>query len=265
MGREIEEAWRATAQVLFGKCPGELERFEKWLKRDVPSTIVAKSPVSGRSVYIPSFVYYAETQGQSITLDESLEWGKKHLEKEDVKGLTLANAAGKLGELRYFSPEVVSGQNVGMEECGVYFSSSYCFRSSSMAFDKYCAYCMWPRNSEHIFGSAWVFSCSFCAKCYHSENLTRCFEVSNSNNCADCYYCHNCENVRDSMFCFSAKNLRHAIGNVEVGKEKYAEIRKLVLADLSRMLEKKGGIALSIYNAGCRGKAGGPPRVRKSI
>jgi hypothetical protein len=251
MGKEIEKAWQAATQVMFGKSLGKLEHYEAWLKRDVPSQIVAKSAISGKNVYIPNFVFYAATQGQCITFDETFEWGKKRLDKAEVKRLQLANAAKKLGEMRYFSPEVISGENVGMEECGVYFNSNYCFRSSAMAWDKYCAYSMWPRNSEYIFGSAWVFSSSFCIKCHHSENLTRCFEISNSTNCADCYFCHNCENVRDSMFCFNAKNLRHAIGNVEIGKDEYARIKKRVLADIVRGLEEHGEVKFSIYNIAC--------------
>ncbi|MEM2137800.1 MAG: hypothetical protein QW568_01815 [Candidatus Anstonellaceae archaeon] len=251
MGKEVQQAWSATTQVLFGKALGRLEDYEEWLKLNVPGMLASKSAISDKIVYIPNFIYYAETQKQAIKLEETDEWGKKHLEKAEAEGLSLSNAAGKLGSLKYFSPEVAMGFNVGLEECSVYFNSSYCFKTSAMVADKYCAYSMWPRNSEYIFGSSYVFSCSFCVKCYHSENLTRCFEVSNSSNCADCYFCHNCENVRDSMFCFNAKNLRHAIGNVELGKEQYAEIKKLLLSDLAKRLENNKGLKHSIYNIGC--------------
>ena len=56
------------------------------------------------------------------------------------------------------------------------------------------------------------------------------------------------ENVHDSMFCFNTKNKRYAVGNVEIGREKYAEIKALVLAQLNLELSKTDSIALSIFN-----------------
>ena len=252
MGKEIEKAWQATAQVLFGKSIGGLSQYEEWLKADVPATIIASSVVSGRQVYIPNFVFYAATQKQAMALDESLKWGAKHIGEAEVRGISLQNAASLLGDIRYFSSDVEVGTNIGMEECGIYFNCSFCLCSNSLVASKYCAYCMWPRNCEHVFGCAWIFSCSFCIKCYHSENLTRCFETSNSTNCSDCCFCHNCENVHDSMFCFNAKNLSHAIGNVEYSKEEYARIKKLVLAEIAVKVTKDKKLELSIYSIGAK-------------
>jgi len=252
MGSEIEAAWQSASQVLFGKSLGKLGHYEAWLTANVPPTIIEKSAASGKDVYIPNFVFYDLTRKQSMKMEESLEWGKKHLEIGKVREISLGNAQRMLGEIRYFSPELEYGTNVGMEECGIYYNSAYCFRSNSIVATKYCAFSMWPRNCEHIFGCAWIFSCSFCIKCCHSESLTRCFEVSNSTSCADAYFCHNCENVRDSMFCFNAKNLRHAIGNVEYPKEEYAKAKQALLSQISQRLEKDKKLEMSIYNIGAK-------------
>ena len=252
MGKEIEKAWKAVSAVMFGRDLGPLQDYEDWLMREVPPILVHKSALSDRMIYAPSFVFYAATKKQLISLEESLEWGKEHLSYEKAEKLTLANAAKTLGNLRFYSPEVMDGQNTCMEECGaIFYSCSYCYKCSALAYDKYCAYSLWPRQSEHIFGSVWVFSCQFCINCFHSENLTRCFEVSNSATCTDCYFCHNCENVRDSMFCFNAKNLRYAIGNREFGKEKYLEIKKGLISEMASELEKTRSLRHGIYGIGC--------------
>ncbi|MFH1470405.1 MAG: hypothetical protein ABIF01_01535, partial [Candidatus Micrarchaeota archaeon] len=135
----------------------------------------------------------------------------------------------------------------------LYAFASYCYRGAGLMKSKYCAYCMWPRESGYIFGSDFVFSSKLCLKCYKSENLTRCFEVSHSHTCSDCYFCHNCENVHDSMFCFNTKNLRHAIGNVELGKDDYLKLKKRILSGMAEKLEREKRLDYNIFNIGCLG------------
>jgi hypothetical protein len=54
------------------------------------------------------------------------------------------------------------------------------------------------------------------------------------------------------MFCFNTKNKRYAIGNTEVGKEKFLEAKKALQSWLLSQLEKNRSIDLDIYNIGCR-------------
>lgn len=252
MGKEIEKAWAAACKVMLGREIGRLDDYEEWLMRYVPSIIKNKSAISDLMIYAPSFVFYEETKKQMIGLEESPKWGENHLQKEQAEAITLGNASKSLGKLRYYTPEIIIGENVGMEKCGsIFYNCSFCYKASAMAYDKYCAFSMWPRQSEHIFGSSFLFSCQFCIKCFHSENLTRCFELSNSNSCTDCYFCHNCENCHESMFCFNAKNLRYAIGNREVGKEEYLRIKKLILEEMAGKLEKNKTLEYGIYDIGC--------------
>ena len=56
------------------------------------------------------------------------------------------------------------------------------------------------------------------------------------------------QNVYDSMFCFNTKNKHNAIGNVELPREKYLEIKKRILAELNRELKEKDSISLTIFN-----------------
>jgi hypothetical protein len=70
--------------------------------------------------------------------------------------------------------------------------------------------------------------------------------------CSDCYFCHNCENCHDCLFCFSAKNLKYAVGNRELPKERYLELKKALLSRISARLEAKKDFGLSIYNVGCK-------------
>jgi len=54
------------------------------------------------------------------------------------------------------------------------------------------------------------------------------------------------------MFCFNIKNKSYAIGNVEVGKEEYAKVKKMLLAEIGRRLEKDKKLKLDIYTIGAK-------------
>ncbi|MCX6773028.1 MAG: hypothetical protein NTV88_04640 [Candidatus Micrarchaeota archaeon] len=56
------------------------------------------------------------------------------------------------------------------------------------------------------------------------------------------------------MFCFNTKAKRYAIGNVELGREAYLKIKKLVQAQIIAELEKTHSLKYDIYNIGTRGK-----------
>ena len=90
----------------------------------------------------------------------------------------------------------------------------------------------------------------YSINCYHSVKLTRCFEMDNCRDCADSMFCHNCEALSNCMFCFNIKSKRYAIGNVEVGREPFMRIKKMVLDELVSKLERDKKFDVSIYNLG---------------
>ena len=253
--QEIEKTFASVSKSVLGKSLSGHEQYGPWLLEHVRPPVTLHSAVSGKSIVVPSFSYYVEPGKRAVTLEESLEEGKKMLGEDEINKLTLANASSLLSPIKLYSPDVTFGTNIEVNDCGVYFWSSHCYASTWVGHAKYCAYCMWPRNSESCFGCEFAFSCKSCLKCYHSVELSRCFEVSHSNSCSDCLFCHNCENLENCMFCFNAKGLRYAIGNVEVGREKYEKVKSLVLADILRRLEKEKRVEWNVFNIASGKKA----------
>ncbi|HID73394.1 TPA: hypothetical protein EYP38_05635 [Candidatus Micrarchaeota archaeon] len=245
MDEVIENAFRKTTKILFGTALTGLEQYKEWLLEHVEPTLEASSVVSGEPVYAPSSLFFADVLGNMVTMDESLKLGEGSISEEQAGEIRLSNASDILGRLRTTSPDVIFDRNSAITRCAAYMGSHYCMDSSYVGFSKYVAYCFWPRESEYVFGSVLLFSSSFCINCYHSTNLARCFELDN---CSDCYFCHNCENLSDCMFCFNTKAKKYAIGNVEVGKEEYERIKKLILGDLLNQLETKKKLGRNIYN-----------------
>jgi len=110
---------------------------------------------------------------------------------------------------------------------------------------------MWPTSCENCFGFDSIFFSNFSMNCYHSVKLTRCFEMDNCRDCSDSMFCHNCEAMTNALFCFNTKSKRYAVGNVEVGRENFMRIRKLVMDEMLQRIEKGKRLDWSIYNIGC--------------
>ncbi|MFH1285817.1 MAG: hypothetical protein ABIH99_04505, partial [Candidatus Micrarchaeota archaeon] len=122
------------------------------------------------------------------------------------------------------------------------------YRVFDATFTKNAAFCDAALNSESVFGCNWILHSKFCMKCRNSLNLTACFEMESCTNCSSSYFCHNCEGLTDCLFCFNVKSKRYAVGNMEVGKEEYLRIKKLVLEEITDKLQKQGKLNLDIYS-----------------
>ena len=250
MNKEIEKAFSQITLVVLGRSLDGVKSYERWLEARVRMPQKGRSILSGKVLYHPPLAFSTGIQ-RSLKLDEWQGFGEKELGRSQALSLNLENAAQKLRPIAYTTPEVVLGKNESVEESSAYGYSSYCYRGDSFVYRKFCAYCLWPRESEYVFGSDNTFASRFCLKCYYSVNLTRCFEVSNSSSSSDCLFCHNVENCMDCMFCFNVKAKRFAIGNVEYKKEEYLHIKKLVLEEIASKLENDKKLGLSIFNVGC--------------
>ncbi|MFA6489211.1 MAG: hypothetical protein WCT52_00855 [Candidatus Micrarchaeia archaeon] len=254
MHAAIETAFRSITKVLLGQELSGMQSYGAWLERDVRMPTSHKSALSDQMVVLSFFSFFKETKDRVIKLEEGARLGEKSISREDAHKLCLSNAPEILRSIKLYAAESKVGDNVEVEGAGQHGYSSFCCNGDSFVYSKYCAYTMWPRSSEYIFGSDFIFSSKFCLKCYNSVNLSRCFEVSQSVSCSDCYFCHNCENVRDSMFCFNAKNLKFAIGNREYPREEYMRIKALALKEISGTLLRDKTYPYSIYNVACGAK-----------
>jgi hypothetical protein len=173
------------------------------------------------------------------------------LNRNELQLLTLANASDVLAEIKPTTPETIYGENIGTEESCCYGPTQYCYKVTFTWFSKYIACSFWARTSEYLFGcSNAAVESSFSLKCYSSTKLTRCFEVSDSSNCSDCYFCHNCEGLMECMFCFNTKGKRYAIGNVEIGREAYMKIKKMLQNEIVSELEQTKSFRYDIYSIG---------------
>jgi hypothetical protein len=248
---EIERAFENTSEILLGKRLQNVQNYKDWLFDNVNRSIRMKSQISDRIVYAPDITFFVAIKRNMVTLEESIELGKKKIPEEEARSITLENASEKLDGIKYVTSDVMVGNNLDLRETSTCMGSQHCLDGCWYIYSKCDAYCFWPSESEYSFGCHFIFNSRFCMKCYNSVNLTRCFEVNDSHNSSDCYFCNNVENLQNCMFCFNVKSLRYAIGNVEIGREKYLEIKKKIIDEIADKLEKDKRLDINIYNLGC--------------
>ena len=252
----LENAFTEASSVVLGKKLSGIDKYSKWLSAHTVVTQDSKSVLGGITLQVSKYPIMKDipknrivTQGEALVLGEKLK-ADAHL----VEAASLSNAVKILQGIAYFPPERRLGAYRNLVACQWGSQSTDCYRTVVASHDKCCGYNAWPRNSSHIFGSGLVFHSEFCFKCFDGVGLRRCFEMDSSRACSDSLFCHNAENLQNSMFCFNVKNLKHAIGNVEVGRENYVKVKSMVLEWATDELEKRKEVPLSIYDIGCASK-----------
>ncbi|MFA5930161.1 MAG: hypothetical protein WC861_04730 [Candidatus Micrarchaeia archaeon] len=246
----IENAFTKTCELIFGVPYQEIDKYAAWLKRNTRRFEECKSCASGLPLPNPDYADFLRfPRDRLLSFDEAEEAAQRlALGESEVESLCLQNAGKALSRLAYFSPEWKTGNNANNIDCPLEIDCTDCYRCIINIGSKRCAYGWWPRNSEHLFGFNRVRQSAFCINTFDSEKIQRCFEVSEARGSSDCYYCHNIENCTDCLFCFNAKNLKCAVGNIQLPREKYLEIKKRVLAQLNEEIARTDSIELSIFN-----------------
>ncbi len=246
---DFEKSFQTITSVILGKKLAGYRDYENWLSRYVSNQEKTKSRISNEEIYLPPFSFYTALKSNLVTINEAYDVvGKKQLNKKELELLSFSNAPDKLRDISVTTMDSQYGTNSNIEESCLYYSSHTCLRSIGLNRSKCALYCFWPRCSEYVLGSHYLFSSQFCIKCYNSENLTRCFEMSDCNNCSDSMFCHNSENLKNCMFCFNTKSKQYAICNVEIGRERYMKIKQTILDEIISKLEKDKKLDLSIFN-----------------
>jgi len=252
---EVEREFSKTTKLVLGAELRGIDSYKEWLLKHTHTLQRLKSAASGKEVLFLPFVVALPKLPDSrlLTMEEALWLGERlAISKEEATSISMQNAHESIDGIGFFPIEFWEGKNVFVTDSYMSLHTAYCYLTSAMVEAKYCACGMWPRTSEHCFGFDSLLDCSFCVKCYNSQKLTRCFECDSCNSCSGCYFCHNVENCHDCLFCFNVKNLKYAIGNVEVGKEEYARVKKMVLDEIAKKVTKDKKLDLSIYNIGAR-------------
>jgi hypothetical protein len=246
---KIEKAFTSTSGVI-GLQPAAMDACAHWLSANSSVRLDdAVSCATGKGILVPDVAGFLMFPRDRLLSLEEAEFLGEHLflSASELDALSFTNAPQTLSKIAFFSPYWQAGNLQNNIRCPISIDSSDCYSGIQNMISKKCGFCLLPRNSESCFGCREIRETSFSFNCHFSTRLSRCFEMDNCNNCTGSFFCHNCENVHDSMFCFNTKNKKYAIGNVEVGPEKFRAAKKILLDWINSQLRKNSTLKLDIY------------------
>jgi hypothetical protein len=253
--KPVEEAFRKTYKIILKKEPNKLESYRGYMFKHGPRMEMLSGTSSKGDIVVPSLSIFEKmpiNKSRLICISDSFALAEKKptLTADEVQNLSMHDVSS-LSKIAFISFDIISGKNRNVGKTVYYIDSSDCYAGFGYREAKLSAFTYWPRQSEHIFGSAMALSSAFCISTYFSKKMTRSFEVDACDSCSDIYYSHNCENVRDAMFCFNVKNMNHAIGNAELPLDKYSKVKDSVVEQIADELTSKKDLRWDIFNIGC--------------
>ncbi|MBU0586622.1 hypothetical protein KJ780_03850 [Candidatus Micrarchaeota archaeon] len=252
--KKLDDAFRTTCRIVLGKEIGGLAEYEKYLIDTVVPVRRMKTPFGNETVHSDMFFFQSMPNERIANIEESRQLATISIELGPNETISLNSILEKINNIAFFCAEVDEGANINNMETFCAYNSSNTYKVGDATFTKNAACCTLAHNSENVFGCQRAVHSKFSIRCHGCNNVSSSFELDGCANCISCYFCHNSENLTECMFCFNAKSLRYAIGNKEIGKEAYMKIKKLVLDEITKKLEKDKKLNLNIFNVGCRGK-----------
>jgi len=230
----IGDGFSACCRVLFGREIGELAEFKPYLAEMVDRPMAAKSAISGKEIHL-SRQHYAKT-AKFASLDE-IAASNEAISINEIKDIDSVLSA--LPEKFHYTANKNLGQCIGVEESDACNDSADVLSSLNVLSSKQVAYSNGVRASEAIFG------CMLCGEVSHSVRSQmafysrRLFESYMSMKCSDLAYCFNMRASSSCMFCFNQASAMHCIGNLKLGKEKYAQLRGKLMGEAALLLSSR--------------------------
>ncbi|MFH1306052.1 MAG: hypothetical protein ABIH83_00140 [Candidatus Micrarchaeota archaeon] len=246
----VQKAFETTTKVILAKALGKMQNYEKFLQKR-PDIVKHSKSIFGNTLYYSDYFRTGFIPKERLINADEIDYAgaaKVQIEPDD----DLNSILKKASSIAFYSPELKEGNNHNNRETPIIYNGSDGYKMGDITHSKKCAYCTHASKCEAVFGSSMLINSSkYCLRCHDSNKLTACMDCDSCSNCSYCYFCHNCEGLTECMFCFNTKSLRYAIGNVEVGKEKYMKIKKMVCDEIIKRLERDGDIGFDIYNIRC--------------
>jgi hypothetical protein len=251
----IDSEFRATCRIIFGAEIGGLKGLEEYLESRIGRVREVETAFGGRTAS-PDFMYYPSVKPERmVNASESQALAMICLGEGELA--SLGKILEGLPKIAYVRMEFHEGTVENNPETVIAYNSMNTYRVADATFSKNCACDTMALNCENVYGCFRAVHSKFSIKCHYCVNVSGCFELESCSNCSASLFCHNCENLSECMFCFNAKGLRYAIGNVEVGREEYTRVKRIVMADIAKTLREKKGLGMDIYDVACRARKKG--------
>ncbi|MBU0590628.1 hypothetical protein KKF81_02485 [Candidatus Micrarchaeota archaeon] len=232
----LDKVWKITCKTLLGDEIGELKQYDKWLSEYVEPVKQKKSTVSGKNVYF-AVPYYCE-DGKFVSLDE-IDFNKRFspLDINEIKDID--SIADAFRERFQYCGNVVLGNSKNIGESSNIQNSHYVYKSDYVYGCEYVAYSSHVKNCKYVFTTNSDCGSDFLIRCLEGFNGHRSFETWTCFNCSDCYCSFGARGSQNVMFSFNTDTKSFVIGNLELGKDKFLQIKNKLVEQIRDELEDK--------------------------
>jgi len=241
---KVNKAWKRTCEILLGDEIGELKEYEKYLSKYSVGIdlVINKSALSGMDVERFASKEFCKN-ARFIRYDERDKYDKMLQDKKiSINKLKdLDSVVEAVSENFYYTGSGVLGNSKNVIYSTQIVNSFYIYKSVFVSDSKYAAYCNSVRNGEYTFGGTGTDP-KFCINNWYTLKINRCMENVMILNSSDCYFSANIEGCQHIMFSFNQKSKRYMIGNNQLSKDKYQQIKKKLIEDIKTTLKSKKSI-----------------------
>lgn len=232
---DVDQAFQATCKVIFGREVGHLSDFAPYLQELMYPCQKRKSLISGKEV-TASLLFYPP-EAKFISQDELGKLKFPPLNPNEIKDIDSLFAA--VSERAVYCGNKVFGRNYEVEDVDNCVDCAYVSHSHNVRGVKYGAYLSYQRDSEFMFGSVGFPKSYSSIRCFWGVGANRCFESYYSTSLSQTYYAFNCIGCSDCMFAFNLRSRRHTIGNLQLEKGRYLQLKEKLVSEMADELEHK--------------------------
>lgn len=232
----LEGKWKDACRIVFGEELGGLDEYAPWLSGLTEPVSRHRSAISRKEVISAPTEYCKEAPW--LAFDE-VDFGRKFgpLGINEIKDVD--SIAEALTARAYYAGSIVFGKSAQIEKSSNINDSIGIYNVGRLGDSKYVAYSTMCRYAESCFGCNFLGESSFCIRANDCFRNRRSFELWRCQQSSDIYYSHGLMNCSDCFFSFNVRNKRYLIGNLELGREKYASLKEKLLSEMAGELRGK--------------------------
>lgn len=232
---QLNKDWKSTCKILFGEDIGDLKEFDPWLREFYPTVHKRKSYLSGKEVSLLMDDYCGDAN--FISMDESKETTIDPLTINEVKDVDSILEA--VSEKWRYTGNRALGNSTSVESSDLIMDSQYIGECMSLTRASHAYLTFDALDFKYAFGSGFFSQdCEFLVKHLRGSNDKRCFSTVYVQDSSDLYLSMHCYGCHDLLFSFNQRNKRNMIGNLELPKDKYQEVKTKLLSEIKTELKK---------------------------
>ncbi|MCC7570682.1 hypothetical protein KO465_05000 [Candidatus Micrarchaeota archaeon] len=234
----FDEFWKKTCKIIFEKDFSTIVDFKQYLVEGGADPIVTKqSGLSGNSVYMVKSEYLC-SKARFISNNEREEYWD-YIKKIKLDYNDFDSLVEGLKKHIFYAGNIILGNCGNITKSNKIVNSQHVLESTVIQNSRYVAFSTTIFGSHYIFGVNGAVDSNFVIGGFDNVSCNRVFEIFSCQNVSDSLYCGNMVGCTNCMFSFNQRNKEYVVGNNQLGRKEYFEIKTRLLSEIKNELDDK--------------------------